>query len=240
MFSALYKVWEQLNGALHDLLDKTNNAGRAGRQAIRKVDQQIRDAEESVTDVDAELRLMQHEAEKAEKDALKLGQVARHAANAGDRQGAIEAVQRQVQAEELAGNYKANVQRLAPMLEQLQARLSQLRLKKQEMQHKTTLLDARSKVADAETRAARYLGDVGSVPGIRFDELERQVDRKEAKAAALADMAHAKAELNVDARLAGYARSAAIDEKLRALGIPAVEATPDGRPASVSKEIGHA
>lgn len=226
MFSVLKKAWFQLTGALHDLLDSTANAGRTARQGLRETDAQIRQAEESVTDVAAELRLMQHEGEKASTAAAKWGRVAQQAADAGDRTAAVEAVQQQVQAEELAQNYQSNVTRLKPMLDQLKARLSDLRQKKQEMQHKTVVLDARSKVAKAESRAARYLGNVGDTPGVDFDQLERQVDREEAKAAALADMAHDKAALNVDNRLQDYSRRDAIADKLRALGLQPTDAAP--------------
>lgn len=223
MWSVLKKAWFQLTAALHDLLDSTANAGRTARQGLREIDNQIRQAEESVTDVAAELRLMQHEGDKAAKAGDKWGRVAKQAADNNDRTAAVEAVQQQVQAEELAQNYEANVKRLSPMLLQLKARLSDLRQKKQEMQHKTSVLDARSKVAKAESRAARYLGNVGETAGVDFNELERQVDREEAKAAALADMAHDKAALDVDKRLLDYSRRDAIAEKLLALGIPATE-----------------
>ena len=224
MFSVLKKAWLQLTAVLHDLLDSTANAGRTARQGLREIDSQIRQAEESVTDVAAELRLMQHEGEKADQAALKWDRVARQAATENDHAVAVEAVQQQVQAEELAANYKSNVERLSPMLQQLKARLSDLRQKKLEMQHKTSVLDARSKVAKAESRAARYLGTVGVTPGVDFDQLERQVDREEAKAAALADMAHEKAALNVDNRLQDYSRRDVIEGKLRALGLQPVPA----------------
>jgi len=234
MFSFLQKVWVQLFGFLHDTVDNLSDAGRTARQAIRELDGQIRQAEESVTDVSAELRLMQHEQEKASKAADKWGRVAAKAAESGDRTTAVEAVQQQVQAEELEASYGANVKRLSPMLEQLKARLSDLRQKKTEMQHKTTVLDARSKVAKAESRAARYLGNVGARPGVDFDELERKVDREEAKAAALADMAHDKAALDVDARLQDYSRKDVIADKLMALGLMPVG---DALPAA-AKQIG--
>lgn len=227
MISLLKKAWTQLSGFLHDVLDNSTNAGRTGRQAVREVEDQIRQAEESVTDVAAELKLMQSKREKAETDAEKWGRVAKTAADNGDRNAAIEAVQQQVQSEEMGQSYAAHVQRLSPMLDQLKARLSALRLKKHEMQHKTSVLDARSKVAKAESRAARYLGNVGDGPRIDFDQLEEKVDREEAKAAALAEMAHDKASLNVDQRLSDYSRRDAIADKLQALGLtPVVQGAP--------------
>ncbi|WP_291784398.1 PspA/IM30 family protein [Luteibacter sp.] len=235
MFGFLRKVWVQLSGFLHDTVDNLSDAGRTARQAIRELDGQIREAEESVTDVSAELRLMQHEHEKATEAASKWGRVAKTAADSGDRTSAVEAVQQQVQAEELASSYKANVTRLAPMLEQLKARLSDLRQKKLEMQHKTSVLDARSKVAKAESRAARYLGNVGEKPGVDFDELERRVDRQEAKAAALADMAQDKAALDVNKRRQDYSRKDAISEKLQALGLMPVG---DSQPVQIPLGVG--
>ncbi|NMV39904.1 PspA/IM30 family protein [Ralstonia insidiosa] len=226
MFNLLGKAWTQLVAGLHDLLDRFSDAGRTARQGVRELDGQIRQAEESVTDVAAELRLMQHESDKQGSAADKWGRVAKIAADNGDRNGAVEAVQHQVQAEELAQNYAANVARLTPMLAQLKARLSDLRQKKMEMEHKTSVLDARSKVAKAESRAATYLGNVGTGPSIDFEELEKKVDREEARAAARADMAHEKAALDVDKRLQDYSRRDAISEKLQALGLMPVGAQP--------------
>jgi phage shock protein A len=222
MFSLFRKTWIQITGALHDLVDKSSDAGRTARQGVRGLEDQIRQAEESVTDVGAELRLMQHENEKATDVAGKWGRIAAAAADAGNRAEAIEAIQQQVQAEEMAQSYGANVARLSPMLSQLKMRLSDLRLKKQEMQNKTSVLDARSKVAKAESRAARYLGNVGNAPGVDFDQLEKSVDREEAKAAALADMAHEKTSLDVNKRLSDFSRKDAIAEKMQALGLVTV------------------
>lgn len=225
MFSILKKASFALAAFVNDLLDRSVDAGRAGRQAVRVVEGQIRQAEESVTDVDAELRLMKHEADKADEAAVKWGQVAQKAAEQGDGQAAIEAIQQQVQAEELTQSYRGHVTRLAPMLDQLKARLSQLRLKKQELQHKTSVLDARSKVAKAESRAARYLGNVGATPGVDFNTIEQQVDRDEAKAAALVDLVAEKGQLDPTQRLANHARRDAIDSKLQALGLAGHQAT---------------
>ena len=236
MFSLIRKAFTQIAGALHDLVDHLSDAGRTARQAVRELDEQIRQAEESVADVSAELRLMQHQKDKADEQAEKWGRVARTAASSADRNAAVEAVQQQVQAEELAQNYGANVTRLAPMLDQLKARLADLRQKKLEMQHKTSVLDARSKVAKAESRAARYLGNVGAAPGVDFDELEKKVDREEAKAAALADLAHDKAANDVDKRLRDYSRRDAIAEKLQALGM--VPAEPAAEPLTIELKHG--
>jgi phage shock protein A len=223
MTSLFRKIWTQIAGSLHDLLDRSGDVGRTGRQAVRELDEQIRQAEESVTSVAAELLLMKNNGGKAAVAAEKWGKVAKTAADKGDRTAAIEAVQQQVQSEELAQSFDAHVDRLAPMLEQLKARLSSLRQKKQEMQHKTSVLDARSKIADAESRAARFLGNVGDTPGIDFGQLEENVDRKEAKAAALAQMAHEKAALDVDQRLSDYSRCDVIADKLQALGLAPVQ-----------------
>ncbi len=222
MFSLIRKTYTQIAGLLHDLLDKFSDAGRTARQGLRELQEQIGQAEESVADVATELRLMKDGQTKALAKAAKWGQVAKNAADSNDRLTATDAVQNQVREEETAANLGRHVAHLVPMLDQLKARLSDLRQKHLDMQHKTSLLDARSKIADAETRAARSLGNVGNRPGIDFDQLEKQVDRKEAKAASLADMAHEKVSLDVDSRLVELSRRDAIGEKLLALGLPPV------------------
>lgn len=219
MTSLISKIWVQVSGFLHDLVDKSSSVGRTARESIRSLENQIRSAEESVADVGAELRLMQKESDKSRENAVKWDRVARNAVQNGDRAAAVEALQLQVQAEETESNYRNNVERLTPMLSQLKGRLSDLRQKKQEMEHKTSVLDARSKVAQAETRAARYLGNVGETPGVNFDDLEKKVDREEAKAAALADIANDKASLDVNKRLEDYSRRDALNKKMAELGL---------------------
>ncbi len=219
MFSLLRKTWIQISGALHDLLDKFGDAGRSARHGLRELQRQIGQAEESVSDVAAELRLMQHQCSKATEDADKWGRVAEKAAAAGDKTAAVEAVHHQVRSEEMAHSYGANIARLSPMLDQLKIRLSDLRKDLKDKENRAALLGARSKVADAETRAARSLGNVGNRPGIDFDQLEEQVDRKEAKAASLADMAQDKSALDVDKRLSDYVRLDAVNAKLQGLGL---------------------
>lgn len=225
MASLLSKIWVQVSGFLHDLVDKSSDVGRTARESLREIDTQIRQAEESVADVAAELRLMQSQCEKAKENGAKWESVAKTAAHNGDRNAAVEALQMQVQAEETEFSYGNNVKRLTPMLAQLKGRLSDLRQKKQEMEHKTSVLDARSKVAQAESRAARYLGNVGAAPGINFDELEKQVDREEAKAAALADMAHDKSSMDVNKRLEDYSRRDALNKKMADLGLLTIPPT---------------
>ncbi|RUR71933.1 PspA/IM30 family protein [Variovorax guangxiensis] len=216
----LSKLITQITGALHDLIDKNSDAGRTARQGVRQLDEQIKKAEEGVADVSAELRLMAHNRDKANTDAGKWGAIAKTAAADGNKDEAVNAVHRQVQAEELAASFETHVARLSPMVVQLKDRLESLRKVKIEMQNKTSVLDARSKVAQAESRAARALGNIGTAGGgVDFDRLEESVDREEAKAAALAELAHEKSAANPDAKLADYARREAIGEKLKALGL---------------------
>jgi hypothetical protein len=164
MFNLLGKAWTQLVAGLHDLLDRFSDAGRTARQGVRELDGQIRQAEESVTDVAAELRLMQHESDKQGSAADKWGRVAKIAADNGDRNGAVEAVQHQVQAEELAQNYAANVARLTPMLLDTIATLERIRdelLPLLEQVHGGQLLDDedRKLLNGARTDLNRYMKD---------------------------------------------------------------------------------
>jgi len=224
MFSAFRKLGVQLLGALHDVIDSNSDAGRTARHGVRQITKQIQRAEESVTDVAAQKRLAESDRDKAGEDASKWGRLARKSADAGDRAAAVDAVHHQVIAEEEAAAHAAQVEHLAPQLQQLQARLSELRKAKRDKEHRASLLTARSKVADAELRAARVLGNVGAATGVDFEQLDKDVSRKEAKAAAVVELAEQKLADEPDARLAQLSRRTSIDAKLRDLGLQGVAA----------------
>ena len=222
MLNILSKVYTQFVSLLHDILERGSDPGRDARQAIRQLDEQIRSSEEAVTDVIAELKLVQYQKEKNDEKIEKLGRIAKAAAGSGDQEAAIEAVSQQVQAEEIGDNLNQSVPRMQLMVDQLKGRLGDLRTSKQEMQHKVSMLEARSKVAEAESRAARYLGNVGKNNAIDFEAIEQKVDQREAKAAALVEMSDEKRKSSLDYKLKAYSKKEAVAAKLEALGIKGV------------------
>lgn len=236
MFGLLKNIWVQLTGALHDAVDNNSDVGRTARQGVRELQQQIGKAEDSIAAVDAELRLMRKDHQTALKDATKWDQVARTAANEGRREEALGAINNQVLAEERAQAYEKNANDLAPSLTVLNQQLAELRMQKQQRDTAATLLEARSKVAKAKTKAARTIGNVGQNPGVDFEALDRKVDRQEATAAALSDMASARAALNPELRLADIRRRDSVAAKAAELGLLAVEPTSSGQIAGDKHE----
>lgn len=229
MFGLLKKIWIQLTGTLHDAVDNNSNVGRTARQGVRELEKQIGKAEDSIAAVDAELRLMRKDHQTALKDAAKWGEVARTAANEGRREEALGAINNQVLAEERAQAYEKNANDLAPSLAVLNQQLAELRMQKQQRETAATLLEARSKVAKAKTNAARTIGNVGQNPGVDFEALDRKVDRQEATAAALSDMASARAAVNPDLHLADLRRRDTVAAKAAELGLLTVESASPGQ-----------
>ena len=222
MLTLLSKTFTQITAFFHDVLEKNSDPGRDARQAIRQLDDQIRSSEEAVTDVIAELKLAQYQKEKNDDKIEKLGRIAKAAAASGNQEAAIESVSQQVQAEEIGDGLNQSVPRMQLMVDQLKGRLADLRTSKQEMQHKVSMLEARSKVAEAESRAARYLGNVGKHNAIDFEAIEQKVDQREAKAAALVEMSDEKRKSSLDYKLKAYSKKGAVAAKLEALGIGGV------------------
>ncbi|MBW3499899.1 PspA/IM30 family protein [Janthinobacterium sp. NKUCC08_JDC] len=229
MFGLLKKIWIQLTGALHDVVDNNSDVGRMARQGVRELEQQIGKAEDSIAAVDAELRLMRKDHQTALKDANKWDEVARTAANDGRREEALGAINNQVLAEERAQAYEKNANDLAPSLTVLNQQLAELRMQKQQRDTAATLLEARSKVAKAKTNAARTIGNVGQNPGVDFEALDRKVDRQEATAAALSDMASARAAVNPERHLADIRRRDSVAAKAAKLGLLTIEPASSGQ-----------
>ena len=90
MLNIISKGYTQFVSLLHDILERGSDPGRDARQAIRQLDEQIRSSEEAVTDVIAELKLVQYQKEKNDEKIEKLGRIAKAAAGSGDQEAAIE------------------------------------------------------------------------------------------------------------------------------------------------------
>lgn len=222
MFGLFKKIWVQVFGALHDAVDNNSDVGRTARYGIRELADQIAKAEESIAAVDAELRLMRRDHQNAVQDARKWGEIAAVAANEGRRDDALVAINNQVLAEERSLAFEKNAKDLEPSLAVLTNQLAELRMQKQQRETAATLLEARSKVAKAKSNAARSIGNVGVNPGVDFEALGRKVDRDEAQAAALSDMATSRAAVNPELQLADHRRRESVAAKAAQLGLLSV------------------
>lgn len=201
--SLLSEIITQVKGAAHDAVDANSDATRTARQLIRDLDEQIAQAENSLVDVQTNFRLAQSKLVAAQADVTKYTEGAIHAVEKCNDVLALQALQAKNAAVVSQTTYQAQVSAQEPGCLALQSRIDELKAKRADLGLRADNIEARSSMAQAETRAAEIITGIDANGALKsFDELESKVQKQEARAQVLTQHADAATPAKLDAQLA--------------------------------------
>jgi phage shock protein A len=181
----------------NDLLDAVEDPGSTARQEVRELQAEIARTEEATAAVIAEQTLAQNKRDACVTKSREWSGKAQAAMSRGDENLATKAIEYAEREQRQADLLTASLDHLAPRVTQLKARLVELRRKKEDAESEVGVLDARARAAQASMRAARVLGSVGD-SHVNFDGVRNKVDRLEAQADAMGQIAADKADSTIE------------------------------------------
>lgn len=207
--SFIERLTRLFKATAHDTLDNLEDPGAIARQMVRDLSVEIAKHEEAVAAVIGDQKVLEKKRDEAKKEADEWNAKAEQAVLAKRDDLALAALERAGRAEASFKAFEKSLAILSPKVEALKAKRAELCKMRDDAEHEAEMLDARAKAANASSRVARILGDVGSNP-VDFNSVRERVDKIEARAEALNELAQDPA-MNIEAELAAITTTPAAD-----------------------------
>lgn len=173
-----------IKGVLNDSADAIADPARDARQIIRDLDESIGKAESALTDIRAQLTVLQSKHGHEAADAARYGQGAANAVKAGDDALATDALSAQMDHETKAKAYDAQIAQLKPTVLDLDKQVEDMRRRREDLKSRTEVIEVQAQVASAKDVAATALGGIG---GKNLAEDFNKLEEKSQLASARAD-----------------------------------------------------
>ncbi len=173
----------------HAALDRIEDPGAAARLKARDYATEVAKFEEQLTNVLAEEKVLQKKRDEAQTSINIWKDKARAAVLGGSDELAKEALRRQAAGETQVASLDQVLSRISITTSALKQRLETLRQAKTEAQTAAEVIDARAKAVNATEHSIRLLNSIGEGPTVSFNDLNNEVDRREAHAEALQEIA---------------------------------------------------
>lgn len=186
--SIVKRITRLFKSSTNDVLDRIEDPGALARQMVRELATEIAKYEEAVSSILGDQILLVKKSDAAKHDLAEWNKKAELAIRAGRDDLATAALERASRAETNSAVFDKSLSILSPKANALKSKLIELRKKKDNADNEAQLLDARAKAANATSKAARILGGVGDNP-VDFDSVRQRVDKIEAGAEALQEIA---------------------------------------------------
>ena len=183
-----------IKGVLNDSADAMADPARDARQIVRDLDDSIAKAESALTDIRAQLTVLQSKHDHEVMEANRYGQGAANAVKAGDDALATDALSAQMDHETKAKAYDTQIAQLKPTVQDLDKQIDDMRSRRTDLKSRT---EVQAQVANAKDVAATALGGIGGKNLTEdFNRLEEKAQLTSARADARlnsVDMASGKA-----------------------------------------------
>jgi phage shock protein A len=206
------RLWNLFRYRSHAALDRVENPGAAARLKARDYAAQVAKFEEQLASVLAEEKTLEKKHEEAQASISVWKERARQAVLGSRDDLAKQALTRQAAAETQVQSLQEILGRISVTTAALRQRLDALRQARAEAQTAAEVIDARAKAVAATEHSIRLLHSIGEGPQINFTDLQNEVERREAHAEALQELAEPDAA--TDLRLL---ESPSVDSRLEQL-----------------------
>lgn len=184
----LQKLWTMIKGKANDTVDASIDPGTMMRQGVREMQEAIREYEKALTEARTQRNLIQNQYNAAKKDAEEWDQVAEVAVEKGQDDNARQALERSETAHSTKDRLATALQNMNGQIAKLEQSLSELKSRKEQVATEATLLEARTKAADAAIAINSTIQGVGDNNfGEMMDIARAKADEKEARASALTE-----------------------------------------------------
>lgn len=191
-----------IKGVLNDSADAVADPARDARQIVRDLDDSIGKAESALTDIRAQLTVLESKHDREAADAARYGQGAANAVKANDDALATDALQAQMDHETKAKAYEAQIAQLKPTVQDLDKQIADMRSRRESLKSRTEVIEVQKQVAEAKDVAATALGGIGGKNLAEdFDKLEEKAQLQSARADARLNSVDMASGKSLDDRL---------------------------------------
>ncbi len=190
-------LWERIRrlfaSNINAILDKAEDPELVLKQTLDDMREEYSKTKGFVAEAMVQLKRLERDAEKHEKSAAAYNQKAKQILSTPGETNdflAKEALQRQKENEQIAGQYRAAASKQSMAVEQLHSNLKRMERKIQEAERKKTLLTAELKVAETRQRIADMTSATRQLPGGEPFDAFRRVSEKIEDMSVRAEVAH--------------------------------------------------
>ncbi|MEW5814312.1 MAG: PspA/IM30 family protein [Spirochaetota bacterium] len=174
---------------LNDMISKAENPEKMLNQLIIDMNEQLFESKKSVASAIADEKKLERQMNQHLVQADDWEKKARLALKAGKEDLAKEALLRKQEYDNLAVQYKSQLEAQHESVEKLKTSLRQLQQKIEEASRKKNLLIARAKRAEAQKKIQETMGGMSDTSAFEtFDRMAAKVDRIEAEAEAMQEL----------------------------------------------------
>ncbi|MBN1524583.1 MAG: PspA/IM30 family protein [Spirochaetales bacterium] len=215
------RMSDVLKANINDLISKAENPEKMLNQMTIEMNEQLIEAKKSVASAIADEKRVERQMKEHLTQAQDWEKKAMLAVKAGKDDLAREALLRKQEYANLAAQYKEQWEGQHGAVEKLKSSLRQLQQKIEEVGRKKNLLIARSKRAEAQKQIQKTMGNLSDTSAFEvFDRMEAKIEKNEAEADAMAELADFTADSDLEAQFkaleAGDTSTDAMLEELKA------------------------
>jgi phage shock protein A len=172
-----------IKGVLNDSADAIADPARDARQIVRDLDESIGRAESALTDIRAQVTVLESKRDREAADAARYGQGAVNAVKANDDALAKDALSAQMDHETKAKAFDAQIAQLKPTVIDLDKQIGDMRARRSDLNSRTDVIEVQAQVANAKQAAATALGGIGGKNlSEDFNRLEEKAQLTSARA----------------------------------------------------------
>jgi phage shock protein A len=172
-----------IKGVLNDSADAIADPARDARQIVRDLDESIARAESALTDIKAQLAVLESKRDREAADAARYGQGAANAVKANDDALATDALNAQMEHEAKGKAFDVQIAQLKPTVIELDKQIGDMRARRADLNSRTDVIEVKAQVAKAKDVAATALGGIGGKNLTEdFNRLEEKAQLTSARA----------------------------------------------------------
>jgi phage shock protein A len=187
----IQRLTDILSANLSELVEKYEDPELLLKQALRKMEQSIAIALEDASKVVAHEKLLARQLSAEESAVVRWREHAEVAVRRGDDQAARDALHHKRDRETASASLAGQLDEVTRAGQALRRQIESMRLRVEKARRKLVLLSARNRAAHARKRLLRELSAMpaGEAAFEKFERMCHKVERTEAEADALAELA---------------------------------------------------
>lgn len=179
------RVKRFVTGTAHEALDSVENVETTSKQIVREIDEKVENAERSLNKAEARMMLVQDDCERARKDVEKWNNDAVRANNKGNRDLALQCVQRAKEAQRQVDVFEAELVTLEESVASLRNQIDEAYRDRNAVATDVTIMQTQMHVANAAAQAAEAVAAVNTNDQLsEIGAMRRRVQEKSAEARA--------------------------------------------------------
>lgn len=187
--SVFSRLSDLLKANINDLIDKAEDPEKMVKQIILDMQKELQDATQALGKAMASERMAQKQYENALNASKSWEAKAKTALEQGEVDLAKRALANKVKFDQDAAEFKEMYDTISTQTETIRNQVEILKSKLEEAKSRQAMLIARSQMADTQKSLAKSIGGIGSNSASeKFERMEDKISRKEAEAAAFADI----------------------------------------------------